>query len=75
MEYNAATGSFEVKMDLINGLIKFRTNNSWTWNLGAAKDKPGELSQGGDNIEVTAAHNTISVTIIGHKGTYTLEKN
>ncbi len=73
MDYNAQTGTWSITLDLIAGEIKFRKNDGWAWNLGGTKDN---LTQGGDNIAVTAGNYTITLTIINDAtGTCTIVKN
>ena len=61
MDYDAKTGTWSIKIDLIDGEIKFRKNDGWAWNLGGT---PNNLTQGGDNIVVGAGNYTITLTII-----------
>ncbi|MGE5383417.1 MAG: SusE domain-containing protein [Omnitrophica WOR_2 bacterium] len=76
MDYNAATGTWDITIDLVVGDIKFRKNDGWAWNLGGT---PNNLVHNGDNIPVTEAGNyTISLTITsdsGELGTFTMVKN
>ena len=73
MDYNATTGTWNITLTLIDGEIKFRLNDGWAWNLGGTKTN---LTQGGDNLVVTAGNYTIKLTIInGTTGTCTIVKN
>lgn len=73
MEYNPATGTWSITIDLIDGEIKFRKNDGWAWNLGGTTTN---LVQGGPNIAVTAGNYTITLTIINDQtGTFTIVKN
>lgn len=73
MDYDAKTGTWKITIDLVDGEIKFRLNDGWAWNLGGTTDN---LTQGGDNIPVTAGNYTITLTIInGTTGTFTIVKN
>ncbi len=73
MDYDAASGTWSITLDLIDGDIKFRKNDGWAWNLGGTTDK---LTQGGDNITVSAGNYTITLTIINDAtGTFTIVKN
>jgi len=70
MEYNPATGTWSITIDLIDGEMKFRLNNGWAWNLGY---RPGgkdltDLFHNGDNIAVTAGNYTITLTITQPNG-------
>jgi hypothetical protein len=65
MDYNSATGTWSITIDLHDGEIKFRLNDGWAWNLGY---RPGgkdlnDLFHNGDNIAVTAGNYTITLTI------------
>ena len=68
MDYNAATGTWSIRITLITGSIKFRLNDDWGWNLGGTTDN---LTQNGANCAVNAGTYTITLTIInGTTGTY-----
>ena len=54
MTYNSLTNMWEVTTTLSAGSFKFRANNDWGINLGAAAGST-TLVQGGDNISVTTA--------------------
>jgi len=73
MDYDAKTGTWYITIDLIDGEIKFRLNDGWAWNLGGT---PDDLTQGGDNIAVSAGNYTITLTINSDDtGTCTIVKN
>jgi hypothetical protein len=73
MDYNAQTGTWSITLDLKAGEIKFRKNDGWAWNLGGS---PDNLTQGGDNIAVSAGNYTITLTIINDAtGTAKIQKN
>jgi hypothetical protein len=73
MDYNAQSGTWFITLDLVDGEIKFRKNDGWAWNLGGT---PDNLTQGGDNIAVSAGNYTITLTIIDDAtGTYTIVQN
>jgi hypothetical protein len=73
MDYDSKTGTWSITVTLVDGEIKFRLNDGWAWNLGGTKDN---LTQGGNNIAVTAGNYTIKLTIInGTTGTCTIVKN
>jgi len=78
MDYNAATGTWYITTDLIDGQIKFRYNDGWSWNLGWNPGKTA-LVHNGDNIDVTAGNYTITLTITQfaapETGTFTIVKN
>jgi hypothetical protein len=60
MEYDHATGTWNITIDLVSGDIKFRVNDDWGWNLGGPLDA---LTVDGSNISVTAGKYTITLTI------------
>ena len=73
MDYDAETGTWSITIDLIDGEIKFRLNDGWAWNLGGTEDN---LTQGGDNIVVSAGNYTITLTINSDDtGSFTIVKN
>lgn len=73
MDYDAASGTWKITLTLVTGEIKFRLNDGWAWNLGGT---PDNLTQGGDNIAVSAGNYTITLTIInGTTGTFRIVKN
>ncbi len=53
-------GTFEVTLDLVNGEAKFRANDSWDTNWGAADFPKGVGVQNGPNIPVTAGRYKIT---------------
>ena len=72
MDYDSKTESWVITATLIDGEIKFRLNDGWAWNLGGTVDN---LTQGGNNIAVTAGTYTISLKIInGSTGTCSIVK-
>jgi starch-binding outer membrane protein SusE/F len=60
MNYDAATATWKITIDLIAGDIKFRVNDGWAWNLGGTTDK---LTVDGSNITLAAGNYTIVLTI------------
>ena len=79
MEYNPATGTWSITLNLVDGEIKFRLNNAWAWNLGGT---PDNLTVDGANIPLTAGNYTIVLTITNPNsvkgevgGTCTIVKN
>jgi hypothetical protein len=73
MDYDSQTGTWYITIDLIDGEIKFRKDDGWSWNLGGT---PDNLVQGGANLPVTAGNYTITLTIINDAtGTCTIVKN
>lgn len=78
MDYDAASGTWNITIDLVVGEIKFRLNDGWAWNLGGT---PDNLVHNGDNIPIDVAGNyTISLTITNETqgeetGTFTITLN
>jgi hypothetical protein len=77
MDYDPATGTWSITIDLVDGDIKFRLNDDWAWNLGGTTDN---LTHNGANIPVTAGNYTIVLTItnatVGSEtGTFTITAN
>jgi hypothetical protein len=74
MEYNPETGTWSVTLDLFDGMIKFRRNDDWGWNLGGTADS---LEKDGPDIPVTAGNYTIILTINddGDTGSFELDEN
>jgi hypothetical protein len=70
MEFDPATGTWSITVNLVDGEIKFRLNNAWAWNLGyrPGGTDPGDLFHNGDNIAVTAGNYTITLTITQPNG-------
>ena len=59
MTYNKKDRCWEISnLKLTDGTIKFRANNGWDINWGGKKDK---LTQGGDNIAVSAGTYSIKL--------------
>lgn len=75
MDYDAATGTWKITVTLVDGEIKFRKNNGWSWNLGGTA---AALVHDGPNIAVAAGNYTITLTITndaGELGSFTMVKN
>lgn len=53
---------FDAYVTLVDGEIKFRTNNSWDTNYGDTGND-GSLEAGGDNIPVTAGSYKITINL------------
>jgi len=64
MDYDAATGTWKITITLIDGMIKFRLNDAWAWNLGGTPDK---LTVDGSDMPVTAGTYNIVLTITNPK--------
>ena len=85
MEYNPATGLWEITLDLIVGTVKFRVNDDWSGsiNLGLGDDDHPEYtldnlwnSGSSQNIPIDAAGNyTITLSIGSSKYSATITKN
>lgn len=70
MDYDAATGTWSITLDLVEGEMKFRLNDAWAWNMGYRPGGTdlGDLFHNGDNIKVTAGNYTITLTITQPNG-------
>ncbi len=71
MDYDPATETWSITLDLIAGEIKFRLNDGWAWNIGYNKNNTGNLNDlfhDGNNIPVTAGNYTITLTITQPNG-------
>ncbi len=82
MEYDPATGSWSITIDLVDGEIKFRLNDGWAWNLGfrSGGTDPADLYHDGANIPVSAGNYTITLRITqpngpNEAGSCTIKKN
>jgi len=64
-------GTFSVTLDLVDGEAKFRANDDWGVNWGAADFPSGVATQDGANIPVTAG--TYKVTFNPSTGDYSFE--
>lgn len=76
MDYDAASGTWHITIDLIVGEIKFRKNDGWAWNLGGT---PDNLVHDGANLPISSAGSyTITLNIlndVGELATCTIVKN
>lgn len=74
MEYNHETGTWSLTLELVDGMIKFRRNDDWGWNLGGTEDS---LEKDGPDIPVTAGNYTIILTINddGDTGSFEMDEN
>ncbi|WP_430931598.1 SusE domain-containing protein [Saccharicrinis sp. 156] len=83
MNYDAAEGTWSITLNLISGMIKFRLNNSWSWNMGHVEgEEPGmsgNTQQGGvgNDIPISEDGNyTIIFKVLSDDaGTYEIIKN
>ncbi|MEE4116545.1 MAG: SusE domain-containing protein [Marinilabiliaceae bacterium] len=66
MEYDQASGTWSITLDLVVGEIKFRMNDGWAWNLGGT---PASLVHDGANLPITVAGNyTVTLTVTDYDG-------
>lgn len=77
MDWDAATGTWSITIDLVDGHIKFRLNDAWAWNLGGTTDN---LVHNGADIPISAGNYTITLTITNptqgsEAGTCTIVEN
>ncbi len=73
MDFDAKTGVWTAVTSLTDGEFKFRANGGWDINLGGSADN---LTYGGDNLKVPAAHAYIVTLNLVNAGkyTYTMEE-
>ncbi|UZR97983.1 SusF/SusE family outer membrane protein [Chondrinema litorale] len=64
-------GTFSVTLELVDGEAKFRANDAWDVNWGAADFPSGIATAGGANILVTAG--TYEITFSPETGEYSFE--
>ncbi len=87
MNYDPATDTWRINLDLVVGALKFRLNDGWAWNMGFADGEEnimkngvmkGKLKQGGvgNDIPISEAGNyDIIFTILSDEaGTYEIIK-
>ncbi|MEL6842232.1 MAG: SusF/SusE family outer membrane protein [Bacteroidota bacterium] len=75
MTLDQATGTWAITLDLIEGEIKFRSNDDWGLNFGDTGAN-GSLERDGDNIVIGEAGNyTIELMLNVADYTYTVTKN
>ncbi|MCF6183425.1 MAG: SusE domain-containing protein [Bacteroidales bacterium] len=78
MEYDFATKTWQITLDLVDGEVKFRLNDGWAWNLGLADGSETNLVHNGANIPVTAGNYTVTLDVSDYDGeiaTFTMVKN
>ncbi|SMO67274.1 protein of unknown function [Saccharicrinis carchari] len=83
MDYDPATKTWQITIDLAPGFVKFRRNDGWGWNMGLVEGEEGamegDLQQGGagNDIPIDEAGNyTVIFNIISDSaGTYKFIKN
>ncbi len=84
MDYDVTTGTWHITIDLTDGVVKFRRNDGWSWNMGFVEgDTPGfsgPTQQGGVGNDIPvpdgAGNYTVTLNIINNdQGTYQFIKN
>jgi hypothetical protein len=70
MTYNGG-GEVSITMDLVDGEAKFRANDGWVFNWGAADFPSGTGTINGANIPVPAGSYTIKFNV--NTGAYSFE--
>lgn len=67
------TGELSLTLDLVDGEIKFRTNDDWFYDWGGDAFPTGTASYKGDNLAVTAGNYTVTLNV--NTGAYTFSLN
>jgi hypothetical protein len=84
MEYDPATKTWSITLDLTDGVVKFRKNDGWAWNMGFVEEETpgftGALQQGGVGNDIPlpdgAGNYTVIFTILSDDaGIYEFIKN
>jgi len=84
MDYDPATKTWSITLDLVDGVVKFRRNDGWAWNMGFVEGETpgftGALQQGGVGNDIPlpdgAGNYTVILTILSDTaGTYEFIKN
>lgn len=83
MDYDPATKTWQITLDLVPGFVKFRRNDGWGWNMGLVEGEEGamsgDLQQGGVGNDIPVAEGgnyTVIFNIISDAaGTYEFIKN
>jgi hypothetical protein len=73
MDYNLATKTYSVTMNMIVGAYKFRLDDGWGTNYGSSSATGGALVAGGSDIPITVA-GTYKITADFNAKTYTVTK-
>ncbi|TVR15535.1 MAG: SusF/SusE family outer membrane protein [Balneolaceae bacterium] len=74
MDFDEESKTWTITVDLNDGEMKFRANDSWDINVGD-NDGDGTLQNDGGNIAVDAGNYTITLDLNGTEWTYTVEAN
>lgn len=84
MDYDSSTKTWSITLDLVDGVVKFRRNDGWSWNMGFVEGETpgytGALQQGGVGNDIPlpdgAGNYTVILTILSDDaGTYEFIKN
>ena len=54
---------WEIEMDFVDGLVKFRADGNWTFDWGKGLNNPEDLIFKGDDIEVKAGRQKLTIDI------------
>nr|WP_315162183.1 SusE domain-containing protein [uncultured Flavobacterium sp.] len=73
MDYDLATKTYSVTMDMVPGAYKFRLDDGWGTNYGSASATGGALVSSGSDIPITVA-GTYYITADFNAKTYTVTK-
>ena len=84
MDYDPVTKTWSITLDLVDGVVKFRRNDGWSWNMGFVEGETpgftGALQQGGVGNDIPLpdgpGNYTVILNIISDAaGTYEFIKN
>jgi starch-binding outer membrane protein SusE/F len=73
MDYDLATKTYSITMDMIPGAYKFRLDNGWGTNYGSSSGNGGALDLNGSDIPITVAGSYL-ITADFNAKTYTVKK-
>ncbi len=71
LTYDQDTKVWSITLDLTSGEIKFRANDSWSFNYGNDDDGDGSLNEGGSNIAVETGGTYVITLDLSNPRAYT----
>jgi len=73
LDYDLATKTYSITMNMVVGAFKFRLDDAWSTNFGSASATGGALVDGGADIPISVAGN-YKITANFNAKTYTITK-
>jgi hypothetical protein len=73
MDYDLATKTYSITMDMVVGAYKFRLDDGWGTNYGSSSATGGALVLNGSDIPITVA-GSYKITADFNAKTYTVKK-